>query len=106
MTADWEGTGYQFNIKESWSIKLTFDKESDKLKIEYPSLNCSGHWKATSVTKYKMEFIEILSTGKNRCINGGKVVLYLLDETRIEYLFYWPNDRKLDSKGEIRRTIL
>lgn len=104
MNGDWEGSGYQFNINESWTIKLIFDKESNKFKIDYPSINCSGYWKATAVTKYKIEFIETISTGKNKCINGGKVVLYLLDETRIEYLFYWPNDRTLDAKGVISRT--
>lgn len=100
----WEGSAYQSNINESWAIKLTFDNNNDEFKIEYPSLECTGYWKPTSVTNNTIEFIEILRTGQNICNDGGKIVLKQLNTDQMEFLYYWPSATRLDSKGEIKRV--
>jgi curved DNA-binding protein CbpA len=100
----WEGSAYQSSINEGWAIKLTFDYKNKEFKIEYPSLNCTGYWKAINATNNTIEFIEILRTGQNICNDGGKIVLKQLNNDEMEYLYYWPSVSVLDSKGEIKRV--
>jgi hypothetical protein len=104
VKGQWEGSAYQSNINESWAIKLIFNKESDEFEIIYPSLNCTGYWKAKSVTNSEIEFIEMLRTGQHICNDGGNIVLRQLTSDRMQYLFYWPSVTTLDSKGEIKRV--
>lgn len=81
----WEGTGYQSDDASTWTMRLTAGRR--RFSIEYPSLDCGGEWKGISINHNKARFREILSHGKERCVDNGNVVIERFSNTQIVYLF-------------------
>jgi hypothetical protein len=68
----WTGQGTQGN-GDNWSIKLTIN--NGRYNIEYPSLECGGNLKIMTGDLKTLEFEEVITFGKNKCLNNGKVVI-------------------------------
>ena len=47
LNGTWEGTGYQIDNNDTWTMKLTV--RGRRHKIEYPSLKCGGRWIPLSI---------------------------------------------------------
>jgi len=55
LNGTWEGTGYQMDNNETWTMKLTV--RGKRHKIEYPSLKCGGRWIPISIDMKRARFL-------------------------------------------------
>ncbi len=83
LNGTWEGTGYQMDNNETWTMLLTV--KGNRYKIEYPSLKCEGRWRPIRFYRSSATFREILSTGVDVCADKGKVVIQRLSPRQIAY---------------------
>ena len=83
LNGTWEGTGYQLDTNETWTMRLTV--KGNRYKIEYPSLNCEGRWRRISINSSRARFREIITRGIEACTNNGKVVVERLSRRQIAY---------------------
>lgn len=84
----WVGQGYQLDNDQTWAIKLTID--GDNIKIEYPSLGCSGSLKKSKGNKNKLFLLEKISE-TNNCLDNGKVELEKLTKTELRFKWSFPD---------------
>jgi hypothetical protein len=59
----WHGIGVQAP-DITWAMEVDLSKPVPT--VSYPGLNCSGEWRATG----EMEYQEIITIGRDRCIDG------------------------------------
>ena len=81
----WEGTGYQIDTNETWTMLLTV--KGNRYRIEYPSLKCDGRWRPIKIGRNSARFREILSTGKDVCTDKGTVVIQRLSRRQLAYRY-------------------
>lgn len=91
----WTGQGYQSiqrtdrpgadDYESNWSIALTV--EQGEFKIDYPSLGCGGHWERKSGSDREIVFTEIITYGRERCIDRGKVTLGLVSRGALSFAY-------------------
>ena len=85
LNGTWEGTGYQIDTNETWTMLLTV--KGSRYQIEYPSLKCGGRWRPIKFYRSSAIFREILATGADVCANKGKVVIQRLSPRQIAYRY-------------------
>jgi hypothetical protein len=97
----WEGTGYQRNPNENWTIKLTV--QNDTYRIDYPSLSCGGEWKLISRDKCAVTFREKLTYGQKRCVDNVTVTMQKLNDSQIAVWYIEPNRTRVNSNAVLDR---
>ncbi len=102
LTGIWEGEAHQFNINESWNIKLQHNNKSE-YKISYPSLGCGGTWTLQQTDNKRLIFVEEITFGKDICTNNGRIVLDLKNNNEVDFYYYWPTENTLNAKGTLHR---
>lgn len=101
ITGVWEGTGYQIDSENTWTMRLT---ASDRgYTIEYPSLKCSGVWRIVSLDDRKASFVERISTGKQNCQDDGNVVIERLGPDQIAFRYSYPNSTEVTASAILAR---
>ena len=85
LNGTWEGTGYQTDNNETWTMQLTV--QGNRYKIEYPSLKCGGKWIPVSIDSARARFIEKITFGLADCVDNGNVVIERLSKRQIAYRF-------------------
>lgn len=83
LNGTWEGTGYQMDNNETWTMRLTV--KGNRYGIEYPSLNCEGRWRPISINSGRARFREKITRGVAACTDKGKVVIERLSRRQIAY---------------------
>jgi hypothetical protein len=101
LNGTWEGTGYQMDNKELWTMLLTV--KGNKYRIEYPSLKCEGRWRPIKITRNTARFREILSSGADVCADKGKVVIHRLSRRQIAFLYTNQGDADVTSSSVLNR---
>jgi len=96
LIGDWRGVGYQLNLAQTWSIELEV-KAPNSVKINYPSLECSGVWTEVRRSVDHIELREAILQGADRCVNGGHIILTRVDQHHISYSFFEPQNGKLEA---------
>ncbi len=101
----WEGTGYQTDENSTWSMKLTIAKRKGgrrAFRIEYPSLNCGGHWKPIRTGLSGGWFTEVLDHGVDKCSNKGSV---LIERKGPQLVFLYRNEgsRQITASAVLNR---
>lgn len=81
----WEGTAYQVDVQETWTIRFTAQK--DKYMIEYPSLECGGEWYAVKIDKKKATFRENITFGNENCSDNGQAIIEKISAKQISFKF-------------------
>ena len=103
VIANWQGSAYQFDTKENWTMTLAVDSLTNDFKIDYPSLQCSGNWKVIRISENRIELREKITRGIRNCVTRGKVVLeHRSDHTAFRY--YYPTDTFLNAEGHLFRV--
>ena len=93
----WEGTGYQIDNNETWTMKLTV--RDKRYKIEYPSLKCGGRWIPQSISRSRARFIEKITVGLEDCVDNGNVILERLNRRQIAYRFSNRGNRQVTASA-------
>ena len=94
----WEGTGFQIDTGETWTMKLT--RRGGKFLIEYPTLNCEGEWKLISVNSRTARFREKITSGRGDCVDKGNVIIERLNGRQIAFRYSY------QGKGEISASAI
>lgn len=101
LNGTWEGTGYQTDTNETWTMKLTV--RSGHYRIEYPSLKCIGRWIPLSLEQNHARFIEKITIGIETCTNNGTVVIERLGRRQIAYRYSNRGSRKVTASAILNR---
>ncbi|NJN77435.1 MAG: hypothetical protein HC803_03170 [Saprospiraceae bacterium] len=101
LQGEWRGIGYQLNTSGTWSIQLKVNTE--RASIAYPSLECSGNWQIVKQDKEKIELIEIITEGTDKCVNKGKLILTKIDDNHITYTYFSPFSGELEAFSTLIR---
>jgi len=103
LKGTWEGTGYQTDDKSTWSMLLTARGRS--FSIEYPSLNCGGHWQLININGYRARFKERLDHGQDKCTDNGSVVIQRLNKRQIFFLYSLAGKREVTASAVLNRKL-
>jgi hypothetical protein len=101
LTGTWEGTGYQIDNNETWTMKLT--ARGRRYRIEYPSLKCGGKWVPLSIDANRARFIEKITFGLTDCVDNGNVVVERLSRRQIAYRFSNRGTREITASAILNR---
>lgn len=85
LNGTWEGTGYQMDANETWTMRLTV--KGNRYVIEYPSLKCEGRWRPLRIRSWTMRFREKITSGIDECKDNGNVVIQRLSRKQIAYRY-------------------
>jgi hypothetical protein len=85
LNGTWEGTGYQIDNNETWTMKLTVRGRA--YRIEYLSLECGGRWIPLSLNQSRARFIEKITDNLEACTNNGNVVIERLSRRQIAFRY-------------------
>lgn len=80
----WHGVGVQ-GTQSEWSAEI--DLRAVAPTVRYPSLKCSGVWKPLGVQNGVYEFQEVITVGRDACIDGY-VRVFLLNHKRMAIEYY------------------
>lgn len=101
LNGTWEGTGYQIDNNETWTMKLTV--RGKRYRIEYPSLKCGGRWIPLSIDRSRARFIEKITLGLEDCVDNGNVVIERLSRRQIAYRFSNRGTREVTASAILNR---
>ena len=101
LNGTWEGTGYQTDTNETWTMKLTV--RTRHYRIEYPSLKCSGRWIPLSLNQSQARFIEKITLGVEACTDNGNVVIERLSRRQIAYRYSNRGTRQVTASAILNR---
>ena len=101
LNGAWEGTGYQTDNNETWTMQLTVRGHS--YKIEYPSLKCGGRWIPLSINQSRARFIEKITLNLEACTNNGNVVIERLSRRQIAFRYSNPGNREVTASAILNR---
>lgn len=101
LKGEWEGVGYQLNTSGNWSIRLKVNE--DRYAIAYPSLECSGNWQLQKSSDIKLEFIETITDGTDKCVNKGRIVITKVDDNHVTFTYFSPYSGELEAFSTLVR---
>jgi hypothetical protein len=101
LNGTWEGTGYQMDNNELWTMLLTVKR--NRYRIEYPSLKCEGRWRPIRINRTTARFREILTTGADLCADKGKVFIQRLSRRQIAFRYINQGEVDVTSSSILNR---
>lgn len=101
LNGTWEGTGYQIDTSETWTMRLVV--AGNRYKIEYPSLKCSGRWNPISVGSWIARFRERITLGVEECTDKGMVVIERLGHRQIAFRYSNPGAGNVTASAILNR---
>jgi len=100
----WRGTGFQLNNSSSWSIRFTASTHTKTYAIDYGTLGCSGKWELVSFEENRATFIEKITDGRDKCLDGSTIIIALVNENYVSYSCFSPGGKKLDACSTLERV--
>ena len=95
----WSGTGTQRNPELTYPVSIALSKATVHPAlgvvvgtVNYPSFPCGGQLGLIAVTADEVRLAERLTSGLEGCTDQGRVTLARRSETRLFYLWTFPND--------------
>jgi hypothetical protein len=101
LNGTWEGTAYQMDTNETWTMKL--NARRNRYTVDYPSLKCGGRWKLQSIDSWTATFREHLTFGRDECVDQGRVVIQRLGNGQIAYRFYNRGAARVSASATLNR---
>lgn len=107
LRGSWEGTGYQIDDNSTWAMKVSVKKLKAGRRvylIDYPSLECGGHWKLIGMNQSKARFREVLDHGQDKCSDRGLVTIERIGR-QLVFLYSNQGSREITASAVLdRRT--
>jgi hypothetical protein len=100
----WEGTVYQPGFG-SYSVIMNIgstDTSRQDGVIDYPTLKCGGKIEYLRSQDTTVEFQEVISYGKPKCVNGGKIRMKMAGDHSMDWKWYYP-DGHLGAEANLRK---
>jgi hypothetical protein len=104
LTGTWEGTGYQMDNNQTWTMSLRVRGSS--FSIEYPSLNCSGVWRLLDMDSRGARFREKITVNVSECADGGTVTIERLNRRQIAFRYSYSDTRQISASAILNRKIV
>lgn len=101
LKGKWEGTGYQIDTEETWTMRLT--AQGGKFLIEYPSLNCKGEWKLLSLNSRRARLREKITVGRDECVGQGNVLIERLNGRQIAFRYSYLGTNEVSASAILNR---
>jgi hypothetical protein len=101
LKGEWEGTGYQIDTEETWTMRLSV--QGGKLLIEYPSLNCRGEWKLISINSVRARLREKIKVGRDECVGQGNVLIERLNGRQIAFRYSYLGTNEVSASAILNR---
>lgn len=101
LKGTWEGTGYQIDTDETWTMRLKV--QGRRFLIEYPSLNCGGQWKLVSINSRRARFRERITFGLEDCVDGGSLVIERLNGRQIAFRYSYQGTNEISASAILNR---
>jgi hypothetical protein len=101
LKGEWEGTGYQIDTKETWTMRLSV--QGGKFLIEYPSLNCRGEWKLISINSGRARLREKIKVGRDECVGQGNVLIERLNGRQIAFRYSYLGTNEVSASAILNR---
>ncbi len=100
----WRGTGFQLNNSSSWSIRFEANTKTNTFKIGYGTLSCGGNWELKEMEKNRAVFIEKITDGRGKCINGNTIIITFVSCNYLSYTCFAPGSTKLDASATLEKA--
>jgi hypothetical protein len=100
----WTGEGYQSDTQTTWTIRLTV--HDGNFAVEYPNIPCRGTWTVTSKHSRGASFIETITQGTDRCVNGERILIERVSESEISCKFSHAGSRVVIATAVLTRKEL
>lgn len=100
----WEGTAFQTDHDSTWTMSL--DERRGTFAVEYHTLDCSGEWRLTRLTRrtrWRATLTETITRNPDRCEPRGHVTLLRLRRDQILYLYSYRNSRTVIASAVLNR---
>jgi hypothetical protein len=101
MNGRWEGTGYQIDSDETWTMKLRVYKK--RFIIEYPSLKCSGIWTLINGNNKTARFREKIKVNIDECADRGNVVIERLNKKQLMFIYSYRGASDVSASAVLNR---
>jgi hypothetical protein len=105
LDGNWKGLGFQPGNGTTWQAKLSFSEALSEASIYYPGLKCSGSWDIMTIKNKQITFTEVITEGKQQCVNGSKIVVTALGETYIHVAWFSDYIEGVDAYAVLKRDI-
>ncbi|NJO91030.1 MAG: hypothetical protein HC831_20235 [Chloroflexia bacterium] len=89
------------NNSSSWSIRFEANTKTNTFKIDYGSLSCGGILELKEFEKNRAVFIEKITDGKDKCINGNTIIITFVSDNYLSYTCFAPGNVKLDASATL-----
>ncbi|MDF1547690.1 MAG: hypothetical protein P1P88_07695 [Bacteroidales bacterium] len=100
----WRGTGFQLDNSSSWSIRFVANTKTKIYKIDYGTLSCGGNWELVSIDENRAVFIEKITDGVDKCLNGSTIIITFVSDNYLSYSCFSPGGKKLDACSTLERA--
>lgn len=97
----WEGTAFQTDHNSTWAMSL--DARRGTFTVEYPTLDCTGEWRLTRLTRWRATLAETVTRNPDRCAPRGHVTLLRLRRGQILYLYSYQDSRAVVASAVLNR---
>lgn len=101
LKGTWEGTGYQLDTDETWTMRLKV--QGSRFLIEYPSLNCGGEWKLVSINSGRARFKERITRGREECVDAGNVIVERLNGRQLAFRYSYQRTNEISASAILNR---
>jgi len=107
LYGEWDGIGKQSNTQTEWLTWLTFYSDDAAPVVEYPGLECSGHWELQKIEDKTLVFKEVITKSVGRCSQYDRVYVRFKMEGVIEvsYAHNYAPDRIIATLTLRRRQL-
>jgi len=98
LEGTWTGVAHQQQNNSDWSVRLVASGSS--YKVSYPSLGCSGYLSVYEITSSTGRFLERITSGLDKCVDGVTITLTRVSATQIRYQAHGTDISVADLKKE------
>ena len=103
LQGNWAGTGYQSDIENTWTMKLSARK--NRYTVEYPSLKCGGRWRLVSVSRSRAVFRERIAQGLGECEPRGTFVIVRLNARQLGVWYSYLGKKEVVASAILNKQL-
>lgn len=100
---EWVGEVTQMDNNSHWHISMSLNEKG--LSIKYPTLNCGGYLEFLEKKGDVFIFREHITENKARCTDKGILHLKKVNDNKLDWEYYMPNNGALNAKTQVVKKV-